>query len=119
MLVRGVTQSAVELASAGITFDPRTGFVVEEGKLRHHNGVFLCREEGVSNEGDNEAFTLVFSFAPPPTPAGGGDQFFSLPTPSVVEPFEQQWEVGEARRIECRVTVTPQVEQVGSLSVTD
>ncbi len=44
-LVRRTTQRPVDLEAAGMSFDPRRGFTIREGKLRHHNGIFLCVAE--------------------------------------------------------------------------
>ncbi len=128
--MRGVAplQWPVDLAEAGIDFDPRRGFSIREGRLRHHNGVLTCKalgqEEGKeSDDDDSEIFTLIFSFAPPSLPppgngGGGGDDdddviFFPLPLPTVEEPFQDQWEVGKTRRISCSVTLPKEDEPVG------
>ena len=65
-LVSWLTGDPVDMDAAGITLDPARGFVISEGRLRHHSGPMRCEafRDGIE---ESVTYRLMFSFS------GGGD----------------------------------------------
>ncbi len=115
-MVRGVSQRPINLDKAGMAFDPKLGFTIDEGKLTQHNGIVLCQAHSQDQDvvEDMEHFTLIFSFSPLPpmdVTVGPDDSIYNHPypvpleVPFLDESFDGMWKVGEKRDLSCSLTL--------------
>jgi hypothetical protein len=90
----GQTQEPINLEKAMITYDPKVGFIISKGKLKHHNGIAVCMAE-YGNHTEDQYFHMVFSFTPATT---------GVPTPEIAK-GPSRWWMDEDAFMSCSVTV--------------